>query len=224
MESRLAGRRSFILHFEFCILHYQGMPITRLTASKKTQIPKRLSQEWIVASLALGIVAVVTGGWWWLVKPARSAYAQHLEARRESIARRETVIQALAQARTLTRTLAQLSIPDRERARDALPEAVSVADLVVNVETLVRLSGLVPETVNVATGETLPPPTNVPLPYSLQRTNVQVKARGGNYLTLKNFLQLVETNIPIFDIPALQFTAKDESLQLTLVTYIYQDR
>ncbi len=106
-----------------------------------------------------------------------------------------------------------------DRVDKALPREVSIPELLVILSSAARISqvelnNMVFDNVTAAV-----PGTKGPLPL-----NVTMSVGANNYLEVKNFLQVLETSLRIFDVQNINVTSLDQektNFSLQLKTYYY---
>lgn len=172
------------------------------------------------------LIALALLGWFLAVRPALRAYQRvsetslsdldlHIEERRSS----------LKKAQRIEEQFSQITAEDYEKLNEVLPPEPGTADLIPNIESIVTLSGLTLESVSVAQSSdapvaALPDAAAVSaLPVNVHPLSVSFRAKGSNYLTLKELLHRIETNIRLLDVPSISFNPKDDIIQMSVSAY-----
>jgi len=57
------------------------------------------------------------------------------------------------------------------------------------------------------------------LPVNVHPLSVSFRAKGSNYLTFKELLHRIETNLRLLDVPSISFNPEDEMIQMSVSAY-----
>lgn len=106
-----------------------------------------------------------------------------------------------------------------DRVDKALPREVSIPELLVILSGAARLSQVELNNLVFENSSVVVPGTKGPLPL-----NIAMSVGANNYLEVKNFLQILETSLRIFDVQNINVTGLDQektNFSLQLKTYYY---
>lgn len=185
------------------------------------------SSSMLAFVVAGGVVALALA-WFFALRPALTAYHAErqtsIEELKDRLAQRRA---SLAKFAAIDETFASITPEERGKLDAVLPRDAGVPELITNIEALVRLSGLTLDSLEVdaandASASPLPAAGERAVPPGVRIYPITVQMQGLNYLTLKKFLQRVETNERLLDLPALTFVGSGEGLSVTLHAYTYR--
>ena len=172
------------------------------------------------------LIALALLGWFLAARPALRAYQRVSETSLSDLDLRiEERRSSLKKAKRIEEQFSQITPEDYEKLSDALPPEPGAADLIPNIESIVTLSGLTLESVSVAQSSDIqavvPPDTAAvsALPVNVHPLSVSFRAKGSNYLTFKELLHRIETNLRLLDVPSISFNPEDEMIQMSVSAY-----
>ncbi|MFA4872692.1 MAG: hypothetical protein WC659_02025 [Patescibacteria group bacterium] len=172
------------------------------------------------------LIALALLGWFLAVRPAIGAYQRVSETSLSDLDLRiDERRSSLKKARLIEEQFLQITPEDYEKLSDVLPSEPGTADLIPNIESIVTLSGLTLESVSVAQSSegpaiALPDAAAVSaLPVNVHPLSVSFWAKGSNYLTFKELLYRIETNLRLLDVPSISFNPKDEMIKMSVSAY-----
>ena len=173
------------------------------------------------------VVAGSIGGGWFIISPLSARYAEIKKRTLPELQfRQERLDGFVSRAKQIDEQFRRVRPSDRATLEEALPAAFNVSDIIANMEAMTRLSGLTPQSVSVAVAPATAPGDDanaqVRLPPGVAAASVTLKVTGVNYLTLKEFLNKIETNSRILDLPEFSFDPVNDGMQVNLVTYAYK--
>ncbi len=172
------------------------------------------------------VIAASGAAWWFLVRPARARMIELKERVLPELEIQKTRVDGFYyKARRVDEQLKRISTSDRATLEAALPSTFDTPDIIENIESLVKLSGLTVDLIGVSElpvsgGEGVGDITDR-LPSTVRKAVITVRVQGVNYLTFKEFLGRIETNSRLLDLTAFSFSPDGDAMQLELTTYSY---
>ena len=200
-------------------------PIIR--AKKIESLSKDDGDKKVGVLIALvGVIVASGAAWWFLVRPVRMRVNELKERTLPELEIQKSRVEGFYyKAKRVDEQLKRISASDRATLEAALPSIFDTPDIIENIESLVKLSGLSVDLIGVvllpaSTGEGEVDAVDR-LPPTVRKAVITVRVNGINYLTFKEFLGRIETNSRLLDLTALSFSPDSDAMQVELTSYSY---
>ncbi len=109
----------------------------------------------------------------------------------------------------------------KEKVLNLLPTDVDLANLYYNLSQLAKESNYEIEEIKVVLPKNDKEKEQENLKASLKEIKISLELKGYGYLNLKNFTNLIEKNLRIFDIESLNYEIEESIVEIKLRTYYY---
>jgi len=136
------------------------------------------------------------------------------------IQKREQQQQYLAQLKLLNENYQRISQGDASKLDKVLPSQKDIPGLFIQLQALAAENNFRLIAVNI--DEEADQAIDENKIAGIKRLNISLNLVGGNYLSLKQFLEDVESNLRIFDVNAVYFSPDSENYSVNLFTYYFE--
>ena len=172
--------------------------------------------EWL--ALLLVIIILVGGGYFILFpkfQELRPGGRYHLDS---YLLLKESRANHLQDLKALVNNYKSISQNDIDKLRKVLPPQQDIAGLFVQLDYIAKKNGFFLQTIDIREEKVDPQREREESP-AIKKLEISINLVGGNYFTLKNFLNDIETNLRLFDVKGIHFSKSLDSFIINLSTY-----
>ncbi|MBI4281675.1 type 4a pilus biogenesis protein PilO [Candidatus Uhrbacteria bacterium] len=156
------------------------------------------------------------GGWFFLLQPTSNNLAAARAAHTTLTAEYDRLREAEAAADRLTKEVSRVRPEEFEKMSRIVPSGRDVPRLIVELESLASETGILLK--DVGLGEERESSAK-DLPKGVHAIDLVVTVTGGDYATLKRFLEAIEKNVRLLDVQSFMFSKGLQSYSINLRAY-----
>ncbi|OGY43322.1 MAG: hypothetical protein A3J62_00375 [Candidatus Buchananbacteria bacterium RIFCSPHIGHO2_02_FULL_38_8] len=165
--------------------------------------------------ITLLVVLIGVGGYYLLEPKYQAVTAEgryKLDLLREEKQNRTSYLRDL---KILMENYNEISQDEVERLNQVLPNEKDIPGLFVQLQALAEEQGFILTSVNISQAAS----AKDAISDKIKRLNVSLNLIGRDYDSLKEFLDLIEYNLRLFDVNAVYFSPDSEGYAINLFTY-----
>ncbi len=171
--------------------------------------------------LAFLIFVLVFGiGYWFFVKNLFNDYKDNLFLSAKLQSNIVLAQKQLNQRVANSQNLYQLSPEERRVLNMALPENLEHSSLVEHLTVMAQRSGFVVS--NMSFEDVVGNLKSSSDKNELGKMSIKLKLAGGDYGSLRNFVDLIEKSIMVIDVLSVNFNSNNPTYEVVLMTYYHQ--
>jgi len=178
--------------------------------------------------IVLLILIILIPGYLFLIKAKRNSYYKNKASVAEFQASREQNLKKLLNYNKIILSYNNITPGDQVRINEMMPITINLADLYINVASLVEELGLELDGLDIqaskeqqqkvsANTEEAAPANKIK--GELKTATINLNISGVSYAKLKTLLETLEVNIKLFDIQSFDYNPSEGSIKLTIQTY-----
>ncbi len=190
---------------------------------KKEKIPFYIKNFKAIVFLIILIITIPA--YYFLVKPQYNVYRVNQKKISQLEKQRQLNVQQLLTNKKIVNEYKAINELDKNKINQILPQKPDLANLYVNLEAVVNQAGLVLENMTVEPVKitkkkvAFADDPKIKKNNQLGVININLAVSDVSYAKLKNFFNILERNIRLFDINSFNFMPAEGNLALNLKTY-----
>ncbi len=148
---------------------------------------------------------------------------QVFEEKKSELAKQKDILKELTE---LNNIYEKISPSLKEKVLNLLPDEIGLANLYYNLDQLAKQSKYEIDKIDVVAPKQKQTKTIEQLEENerttvLKEVKISIKLDGEGYLNLKEFINLLENNLRIFDIENFNYNSEKSNIELKLRTYYF---
>lgn len=180
---------------------------------------KKLFVRYYIVITLLIVVMVVVGSYYFAIGPKYESVSIGGQYNYDTLLQqRDQRAKYLNDLKRLVHNYESISQDDITKLKKILPEAGNVADLFVQFQALAEKHHFRLLSINIDEQAKRPDKSDK---LAVNQLNISLNLVGGGYPALKELLDSIESNIRIFDVNAIHFTADSSNYSINLFTYYF---
>lgn len=156
------------------------------------------------------------GGWFLLLQPTSNDLATLRATHTTLVAEYDRLREEAAAADRLTKEVSRVTPEEFDKMSRIVPSGRDVPRLIVELESLASETGILLKDVGLGEGRE---GLAKDLPKDVHAIDLVVTVTGGDYATLKRFLEAIEKNIRLLDVQSFMFSKGLQSYIINLRAY-----
>jgi len=158
-----------------------------------------------------------------LIKQYSKMNQQVFEEKKSELAKQKDILKELTE---LNNIYEKISPSLKEKVLNLLPDEIGLANLYYNLDQLAKQSKYEIDKIDVVAPKQKQTKTIEQLEENerttvLKEVKISIKLDGEGYLNLKEFINLLENNLRIFDIENFNYNSEKSNIELKLRTYYF---